>query len=108
MNNTIDINTGNRNFRVVLKDPEFKDYQTANIALQNEYGVDNIAAGRIVLKNCWVEGGEIVDGKDGYINEEDFRVGDNSKDPIILKAYITACVEAYQLLNLFESDLKKN
>lgn len=104
----ININTGKRKFQIKLREPEFTDYQNANIALQNQFGIDNLAAGRVILKACWIEGGEIVEGKEGYQNIDDFRFGDKSKDSIILKAYISACVDAYQLVNLFDSELKKN
>lgn len=108
MNTTIVINTGDRKFEFVLKEPEFKHYQGANIALQNENGTDILAAGRFIIKHCWVDGGEVLKNKEGYHNSDDLLFGDQSKDKTILKVFVSACAEAYNLLNIFESDLKKN
>jgi len=106
--NKILINTGDRKFEFILKYPEFKHYQQANIALQDPNGTDILAAGRYVIKHCWLDGGEIIEGKEGYNNSEGLLFGDESKDNVILKAFISACSEAYLLLNIFESELKKN
>ena len=106
--NKILINTGDRKFEFILKEPEFEHYQQANIALQDENGTDVLAAGRYIIKHCWIEGGEIIKGKEGYTNSDDLLFGDASDDKIILKAFVSACAEAYHLLDVFESELKKN
>ena len=106
--NTITINTGERKFEFILREPTFEHYQQANLALQNENGTDTLAAGRYIIKHCWENGGEVIEGKEGYIKSEEVLFGDESKDEMILKAFISACFEAYQLLNVFESELKKN
>jgi len=107
-NNKILINTGDRRFEFILKEPGFEHYQQANIALQDPNGTDILAAGRYIIKHCWIDGGEVVEGKEGYKNSEDILFGDESKDKVILKAFISACSEAYHLLDVFESELKKN
>ena len=89
--NKIVINTGDRNFEFILKEPSFQHYQQANLALQNENGTDTLSAGRYIIKHCWIDGGEIIDGKEGYINSDDLMFGDESKDKTILKVFISAC-----------------
>lgn len=108
MDNKILINTGDRKFEFVLKEPTFEHYQQANIALQDQYGTDILAAGRYIIKHCWLDGGEIIEGKKGYANSDDLHFGDESKDKIILKVFVSACAEAYHMLDVFETELKKN
>lgn len=71
-----------------LKEPDFDTYRMAIMAVQSESGkADQLAAGKIYLEICCTEGLEEV-----------------KKDN---KAFISACLEAYNLLTLYETEVKK-
>lgn len=96
-NLSFEIAVGDKTLTAVLRQPMFKEYQIAVMALQSQSGaIDKLAAGNTLVKFCWVEG------------DIDLKNGDQSKSPSIQKAYATLCLDAYNsLLTLCDSEVKK-
>jgi predicted nicotinamide N-methyase len=73
-----------------LKDPDFDVYRMAIMAYQGATGAsrDKLAAGKIVLELCCTSG-----------------LPEVKKDK---KAFISACMDAVDLLEFYDTEVKKN
>lgn len=77
------------NIEIKLREPGFDEYRLAIMAWQSNSGKgDKLAAGEVVLKTCCIEG-----------------LKELEKDK---KAYISACLEAVELITFYDSEIKKN
>jgi hypothetical protein len=95
-NYTFTIKTEEKEYTAVLREPLFLDYRMCMMSLNNRDGLDTLACGSSLVQHCWIEG------------DEELKKGDETKNPVIAKAYVTLCNKVYnEIASVYHSDVKK-
>ena len=96
-NVTFEIKVGDdKVLTATIREMKFDEYRMAMMALQAQSGFDKLAAGRFVVKTCWVSG------------DDELKKGDESNDGMMQKAFATLCLDVFNnMITLCDSDVKK-
>lgn len=88
----ITVNTPKGDISITLNQPNFDQYQGAMLAMETPSGKNaTLLAGRFILTTC-------------VVPEDRERLQQLEKD---VRAHVSVSMDAYSLLNLYTSDLKK-
>lgn len=95
MEYTIKVN--GKEYKAVLKEPNFTDFRMAQMASSFNGQYDSLAAGSSLIQHCWLSG------------SEELKDGDSEKaSPDVSKAYATLAAEVYNDIFLsLDAEIKK-